>query len=82
MTLLNAALAPAAPKKNDGTTEGTLTDNTGGTADATLEAVNSLAIGGTYAQAEVQALRDAVGNNLADLAKKINDLIDHMNDGR
>lgn len=82
MTLLSAALAPAVGKKNDGTTEVKLTDNSGGTADATLEDVNGLTISVTYAQAEVQALRDAVGNNIADLAKKIEDLIDHMNDGR
>ena len=82
MSLLGAAKAPVIPKNSDGTTVAALTDDSGGTANQTLEAVNSLTIGGTYSQAELQAVRDACGNNIADLAKKIEDLISHMNDGR
>ena len=79
MTLLNAALAPAAPKRNDATTEVDLTENTGaigGTNDGDLPDIGT--VGGTYVQAEAVAVRDAV----REVAQKLNDLIDHMNDGR
>lgn len=79
MTLLNAALAPAAPKASDSTTEAVLQENSGaigGTNDGDLPDIGT--VGGTYVQAEAVAVRDAV----REVAQKINDLIDHMNDGR
>ena len=55
-----------------------LTDNSGGTADDTLEDVAGLTIGATYVQAEIQALRDAVANDIADLGAKVNALLERL----
>lgn len=82
MALYGGAKAPIVPANADGTTVAALTDNSGGTADQTLAAVKTLTISAAYSQAEIQALRDAVADDIADLALKISDLIDHLNDGR
>lgn len=79
MALYGAAKAPAIPKYSDGTTQGVLTENgsaIGGTNDGNLPSIAS--VSGTYTQAEVVAIRDAV----REVAAKINALIAHMNDGR
>ena len=79
MTLYGAAKAPAVAKASDGTTEADLTENSGaigGTNDGDLPDIGT--VGGTYVQAEAVAVRDAV----REVAQKLNDLIDHMNDGR
>lgn len=79
MALYGAAKAPAVEKAEDGTTEVDLTEDgsaIGGTNDGDLPDIS--AVSGTYTQAEVVAIRDAV----REVAAKINALIDHMNDGR
>lgn len=81
MPLYGAAKAPNVPDDN-GQRVLALTDNSGGTANETLEDIAGLTISGTYDAAEVQALRDATANDIADLAAKISALIDHMNAGR
>jgi predicted RecA/RadA family phage recombinase len=51
-----------------------LTDNTTGTADGTLEAMDNLATnnGNTYSDADVNAVLAKIRNNFADLAAKVN----------
>jgi predicted RecA/RadA family phage recombinase len=51
-----------------------LTDNTTGTADGTLEAMDNLATsdGNTYSDAAVNAVLAKIRNNFADLAAKVN----------
>ena len=54
-----------------------LTDNTAGTANDTLEAMDDLATanGNTYADADVNAVLAKIRNNFADLAAKVNEII-------
>lgn len=86
MTLYGAAKAPAVLKSSDNTTVKALTDNSGGTSDQTLAAIPAGGIGVAAGGWDTAANRDIaitnINNNIADLAKKISDLIDHMNDGR
>lgn len=70
MPLYGSAKAPAV-RDAMGNQVQTVTDNSGGTSGGDTVG----AIGATYSQAEVA---DAI----ATLAAKINDLIEHMNDGR
>lgn len=78
MPLQSAGLAPAVADSN-GATVSQLTENSGaigGTNDGDLPDIST--VSGTYTQAEVVAIRDAV----RELAAKVNDLIDHLNNGR
>lgn len=79
MSLYGAAKAPAVPKSDDATTEGDLTEDggdVGGTNDGDLP---DLSGDGTGTDATlVDRNRDAI----RELAAKINNLIEHMNDGR
>lgn len=58
------------------------TDNSGGTADGTIEAVSGsgadAAINNNFA--ELNAKVNEVRDDIATLAEKINNLIDHLND--
>lgn len=75
MALYGAAKAPAVEKNDDGTTQGTLTDNSGGTSGGdTIAAITDAGTG----EAELVSTQNAI----ATLAAKVNSLIDHMNDGR
>ena len=60
-----------------GATLTALTDNSGGTANDTLEAMADLATdgGNTYADADVNAVLAKIRNNFADLAAKVNEII-------
>jgi len=79
MPLYNAALAPAVPKNSDKATVSALTEDSGavgGTNDGNMPDIGT--VSGTYTQAEVVAIRDAV----REVAAKLNELMVHMNNGR
>ena len=63
--------------RRTGATLTALTDNSGGTANTTLEAMADLATdgGNTYADADVNAVLAKIRNNFADLAAKVNEII-------
>lgn len=63
--------------RRTGATLTALTDNSGGTANDTLEAMADLATdgGNTYADADVNAVLAKIRNNFADLAAKVNEII-------
>lgn len=84
MSLYGAAKAPNVKKSGTGTTVGKLTDNSGGTAGTGLDPAPA---GGTGAAAggwDTAANRDlaiaAINDNFASINKKLNDLLDHLND--
>lgn len=76
MSLYGAAKAPSVPKKVDATTEGDLTDNSGGTSGGDTVA----AIAGVDGTGSNAASLVDTQNAIATLSAKINALIDHMND--
>lgn len=89
MTLYGAAKAPAVPSNLDGSTQAALTESSGDTTpDETVADVSTVVTGvdGTASNAaskvDVDARLVAIDSNFADLARKINNLITHMNDGR
>lgn len=89
MALYGAAKAPAVAKNDDGTTQGSLTENSGETSpDETIADVSTAVTGvdGTgsnaASKADVDSRLTAIDSNIADLAAKLNALISHMNDGR
>ena len=88
MALYGAAKAPTIPKTSDQSTVAALTDNSGGTANQTLEDVVTVVTGvdgigsNAASKVDVDARLVSIGNNFADLALKLSDLISHLNDGR
>lgn len=74
MALYGSAKAPAVPKYDDGTTVTASTDDTGGTASVTDTLVEV-----TDTTVDVSALINA---NFATINAKLQELIDHLNDGR
>lgn len=78
MPLQSSALAPAVVD-DQGNSVSALTEDgsaIGGTNDGDLPDIST--VSGTYTQAEVTAIRDAV----RECAQRINDLVSHMNNGR
>lgn len=93
MALYGAAKAPSVPKYSDGSTVDNLTEDgsaIGGTNDGDLPAapaVNLAAWDGATSPtaAEATDISDAINDLSAmvrEVADKVNDLLEHMNDGR
>lgn len=92
MPLYNAALAPAVPKSVGRTVVRPLTENggaIGGTNDGDMPAAPSVSLawdGGTDPSSDdaaaIAAAVTALGGMVREVAQKLNDLIDHLNNGR